>query len=198
MPARRRCFAQLTFGPDGSLAHRHRKLMPTYHERLIWGLGDGSTLRATRVGPATVGGLICWEHWMPLARQALHNAGEEIHVAQWPGVQEMHQVASRGYAFEGRCFVLAVGSILRWQDLPPELPPRPDRATDPDAFMIRGGSAIIAPDGRYLAGPVFDEETVLVADCDLAEIARESLTLDVSGHYSRPDVFQFRVRPLAD
>ena len=185
---------QLTFAPDGSLARRHRKLMPTYHERMVWGQGDGAALAAVAVNGARVGSLVCWEHWMPLARQALHDSGEEIHVAGWPGVHEMHQVASRSYAFEGRCFVLAVGSILRVGDMPAELPPRPERGRDPQAFLIRGGSAIIAPNGRYLAGPVYDEETVLVADCDLSEITRESLTLDVSGHYSRPDVFEFRVR----
>ena len=185
---------QLTFAPDGSLARRHRKLMPTYHERMVWGQGDGAALAAVTVNGARVGSLVCWEHWMPLARQALHDSGEEIHVAGWPGVHEMHQVASRSYAFEGRCFVLAVGSILRVGDMPAELPPRPERGRDPQAFLIRGGSAIIAPNGRYLAGPVYDEETVLVADCDLSEITRESLTLDVSGHYSRPDVFEFRIK----
>ncbi len=189
---------QLTFAPDGTLANHHRKLMPTYHERLIWGRAqDGASLRAVPVGGARVGGLICWEHWMPLARQAMHDAGEEIHVAQWPGVAEMHQIASRHYAFEGRCFVLAVGSILRVRDVPPELPVRPEKAADPDGLLYRGGTAIIAPDGRYLAGPVYDEETVVVGDCDLAEITRESLTLDVSGHYSRPDIFEFRVHPVA-
>ncbi|HEX4632314.1 MAG TPA: carbon-nitrogen hydrolase family protein [Gemmatimonadales bacterium] len=185
--------SQLIFAPDGTLAHRHRKLMPTYHERLIWGLGNGDDLKAVEVAGAQVGGLVCWEHWMPLARQAMHNAGEEIHVAGWPSVQDMHQVASRGYAFEGRCFVLAVGSLLRVRDLPAELPPRPEKS-NPDDYLVRGGSVIIAPSGKLLAGPVFDEETVLVADCDLGEITRESLTLDVSGHYSRPDVFDFRVR----
>ena len=185
---------QLTFTPDGSLLRRHRKLMPTYHERMVWGQGDGSALAAVTVNGARVGSLVCWEHWMPLARQALHDSGEEIHVAGWPGVHEMHQVASRSYAFEGRCFVLAVGSILRVKDMPPELPPRPERGRDPEAFVIRGGSAIIAPNGRYLAGPVYDEEAVIVADCDLSEITRESLTLDVSGHYSRPDVFEFRIK----
>lgn len=184
----------LVFGPDGALASHHRKLMPTYHERMIWGLGDGKGMQAVRVGDATVGGLICWEHWMPLARQALHDSGEEIHVAQWPGVSEMHQVASRHYAFEGRCFVIAVGSLLRVGDLPAELPVRAEKATGPDTLLYRGGSAIIAPNGRYLAGPVWDEETVVVADCDLGEIVRESLTLDVSGHYARPDVFEFRVK----
>ncbi len=186
---------QLTYGPDGSLARRHRKLMPTYHERLIWGQGDGAALAAVAVDGARVGSLICWEHWMPLTRQALHDSGEEIHVAGWPGVQEMHQVASRSYAFEGRCFVVAVGSILRMKDMPPELPPR-GATGDPDAFLIRGGSAVIAPNGRYLAGPVYDEETIVVADCDLSEITREALTLDVSGHYSRPDVFDFRVKTV--
>ncbi len=183
----------LTFGPDGALANHHRKLMTTYHERLIWGQGDGSGLAAVPVGPARVGGLVCWEHWMPHARQAMHDTAEEIHVAAWPGVHEMHQVASRHYAFEGRCFVIAVGQILRVRDMPPELPPRPEKAGDPDGFMIRGGSAVIAPNGRYLAGPVYDAETVVVADCDLDEITGEALTLDVSGHYSRPDVFEFRV-----
>lgn len=131
---------------------------------------------------------------MPLARQALHNSGEEIHVASWPGVSEMHQVASRHYAFEGRCFVIAVGCLLRVRDLPPELPARPEKAGDPDALLYNGGSAVIGPSGRYLAGPVYGEEAVVVADCDLSEITRESLTLDVSGHYSRPDVFAFSVR----
>jgi predicted amidohydrolase len=187
--------ALLTFTPDGALAQRHRKLMPTYHERMIWGLGDGTTLNAVPASGARVGGLICWEHWMPLARQALHDSGEEIHVASWPGVPEMYQVASRHYAFEGRCFVVAVGCLLRVRDLPPELPARPEKAGDPEGLLYNGGSAVIAPNGRYLAGPVYDEETVVVADCDLNEITREALTLDVSGHYSRPDVFQFMVRP---
>jgi len=189
---------QLTFDTDGALARRHRKLMPTYHERLIWGQGAGRSLAAVSVNGARVGSLICWEHWMPLARQAMHDSGEEIHVAGWPGVQEMHQIASRSYAFEGRCFVLAVGSILRVQDMPPELPPKADKPGVPDGFMIRGGSAIIAPNGRYLAGPVYDQETVVVADCDLSEITREALTLDVSGHYSRPDVFHFKVKTAGE
>lgn len=184
----------LIFGPDGTLLSHHRKLVPTYTERLIWGQGDGVGLRAADTGAARVGGLICWEHWMPLARQVMHDEGEEIHVAVWPGVQEMHQVASRHYAFEGRCFVVAVGSILRVSDMPPELPVAEPYAADPAGLMIRGGTAIIAPNGRYLAGPVYDVETVVAADCDLSEIARESMTLDVSGHYSRPDVFELLVK----
>lgn len=199
----------LFYGPDGTLLNRHRKLTPTYTERLIWGMGDPGGLRAIPVplggvgaaggaqapsARARLGGLVCWEHWMPLARQALHDAGEEIHVAAWPAVNETHHIASRHYAFEGRCFVIAVGSILRAGDLPPELPLIPERAGNPGRLLLNGGSAIIAPTGRFLAGPVTDEESVVVADCDLRETVREAMTLDVSGHYSRPDVFEFRVR----
>jgi len=186
--------ALLIFGPDGALLNHHRKLVPTYTERLVWGQGDGHGLRAVDVGGVRVGGLICWEHWMPLARQAMHDAGEDIHVAAWPGVHEMHQVASRHYAFEGRCFVIAAGSILRVDQMPAELPPEEKYLKDPKGLMIPGMSAIIAPNGRYLAGPVSDIETVVTADCDLGEIAKEAQTLDVSGHYSRPDVLELRVK----
>ncbi len=185
----------LTFGADGALLNHHRKLVPTYTERLVWGHGDGHGLKAVDAAGVKLGGLICWEHWMPLARQAMHDTGEEVHVAAWPGVQEMHQVASRHYAFEGRCFVIAVGSILRVDQMPAELPPLEKYAKDPKGLMIPGGSAIIAPNGRYLAGPVVDQETLVVADCDLDETVREAQTLDVSGHYSRPDILEFKVRP---
>jgi len=184
----------LTFTPDGALANHHRKLVPTYTERMLWGHGDGHGLRVVEAGGARLGGLVCWEHWMPLARQTLHDLGETIHVAVWPGVQAMHQVASRHYAFEGRCFVIAVGSILRREQMPAELPLLEKYVKDPKGLMLAGGSAVIAPDGRYLADPVYDEERLLVADCDLAEIGREAMTLDVSGHYSRPDVFEFGIR----
>ena len=131
---------------------------------------------------------------MPLARQALHTSGEHIHVSVWPTVHEMHQIASRHYAFEGRCFVLAAGLIMRVRDLPPQLRRPEGLADEPDRLLLRGGSAIIAPDGRYLAGPVFDEETVVMAELDLQEIDREKMTLDVSGHYFRPDVFSVALR----
>jgi predicted amidohydrolase len=185
----------LTFGPDGALLNHHRKLVPTYTERLVWGYGDGQGLKSVDVGGVKIGGLVCWEHWMPLTRQAMHATGEQVHVAVWPGVQEMHQVASRHYAFEGRCFVVAVGSILRTDQMPKELPPLEKYAKDPKGLMIAGGSAIIAPSGKYLAGPVYDQETIVAAECDLDEIVRESQTLDVCGHYSRPDVFEFALKP---
>jgi predicted amidohydrolase len=187
--------ALLVFGPDGALLTHHRKLVPTYTERLLWGHGDSHGLRVAEVGGVKLGGLVCWEHWMPMARQVLHDLGEEVHVALWPGVQEMHQVASRHYAFEGRCFVIAVGSILRAAAMPAELPVLEKYRHSPTGLMIAGGSAIIGPGGKYLAGPVFDEETLLTADVDLSEIRREAMTLDVSGHYSRPDVFRLTVAP---
>jgi nitrilase len=181
----------LFFDPQGQLVNHHRKLMPTYSERMVWGQGDASGLCSTKLHGANVGGLICWEHWMPLARQHLHNTGEQIHVAVWPTVHEMHQIASRHYAFEGRCFVLAAGQIMHASSLPDCLS-RLDHLT-PDTLIEKGGSAIIAPDGRYLAGPVFDQETILHASLDLTEIDRECMTLDVTGHYSRPDIFRFNV-----
>jgi predicted amidohydrolase len=187
--------AILTFDAGGALLNHHRKLVPTFSERMVWGHGDARGLRAVEAGGVRLGALVCWEHWMPLARQALHDAGEQVHVALWPGVQEMHQVASRHYAFEGRCFVIAVGSVLRAAQMPAELPVLERYRADPQGLMIPGGSAIIAPSGKYLAGPVYEDETIVAADCDLDEIGRESLTLDVSGHYSRPDVFAFAVRP---
>jgi len=184
----------LTFGPDGALLNHHRKLMPTYTERMVWGPGDATGVRAVDTPAGRVGGLVCWEHWMPLARQALHDSGEDIHVAAWPNVHEMLQVASRHYAFEGRCFVLAAGSLLRASALPPELEPHPDKAPTPDTLVLRGGSAIIAPDGSYLAGPVYDQPAILQAALDLERVRQEAMTLDVSGHYARPDCFGFEVR----
>jgi len=179
----------LTFGADGALLNKHRKIMPTHSERMIWGQGDGSSLRAVQTEVGRVGGLICWEHWMPLARQALHTSGEDVHVAAWPQVKEMNLVASRHYAFAGRCFVIACGSIMRASEIPAELELIQSLKQNPDALVLGGGSAIIAPDGNVIAGPVFETETILAADLDFSRIAEESLALDVTGHYFRPDIF---------
>ena len=181
--------ALLTFTPDGQLANHHRKLMPTYTERLVWGAGDANGLGAVDSPAGRVGGLICWEHWMPLARQALHDSAEDIHVAAWPTVHEMHQVASRHYAFEGRCFVLAAGSLMKTSALPRELEVHPSQRGE---WALRGGSMIVAPDGKVLAGPTFEREELVCAELDLRLVREESMTLDVSGHYSRPDSFEFR------
>ena len=187
----------LTFGRDGRLLNHHRKLVPTYTERMVWGTGDAEGLRSVELpggpGRTRIGSLVCWEHWMPLARQALHEAGEDIHIALWPNVHEMHQVASRHYAFEGRCYVLAAGSVMRASALPSELEPHPSRVASADQWVLRGGSAIIGPDGSYLTEPVYDVETIIVADLDLDRTREERMSLDVSGHYHRPDVLALHV-----
>lgn len=193
----------IVIGPDGQLLNHHRKLVPTYTERMVWGNGDAEGLIAVDTPTGRVGGLVCWEHWMPLARQALHDSGEDIHVAVWPTVHERHQLASRHYAFEGRCFVLAAGSVMRASSLPPELEIEPTRVTPGSPLVLRGGSAIIGPDGEYIVPPLWDRPGVLVAELDLDRVRRESMTLDVSGHYSRPDCLSLSVhrtarRPVAD
>jgi predicted amidohydrolase len=185
--------ALLTFGPDGALLNHHRKLVPTYTERMVWGPGDAHGLAAVETPAGRVGGLICWEHWMPLARQAMHESGEDIHVAVWPTAHEMHQVASRQYAFEGRCFVLAAGSLMRASALPSELEVHADRVASPEQFVLRGGSAIIGPDGAYLAGPIYDTTLTLHAELDLRRVREESMSLDVAGHYHRPDCLELIV-----
>ena len=182
----------ITIGPDGRLLNHHRKLMPTYTERLVWGAGDVEGLRAVDTPAGRVSALVCWEHWMPLARQALHESGEDVHVAVWPTVHDLHQVASRQYAFEGRCFVVASGALMRASALPPELEHHPDRVSGPDQWVLRGGSAIIGPDGKYIADPIYDQPAIVMAELDLRRASEESMTLDVTGHYHRPELFDFR------
>lgn len=184
----------LTFGTNGQLLNHHRKLVPTYTERLVWGQGNADGLKAIESDGVRVGSLVCWEHWMPLTRQALHISGEQIHVAMWPNVHEMLQIASRHYAFEGRTFVLAAGSLMKVSDVPKELSVIDELQDKPEHLLLRGGSAIIAPDGKYIVEPVFDEEKILTADLDLRMIDKEMMALDVAGHYSRPDVFEFEVK----
>ncbi len=186
----------LTFNSDGTLINHHRKLIPTFTERLVWGQGDGRGLKAVDTTAGRVGGLICWEHWMPLARQVLHNSGEDLHIAVWPTVHEMHQIASRHYAFEGRCFVIAAGLLMRVRDIPSQLQVVTELSDKPDHLLLRGGSAIIGPDGRYLFEPVFDEEKIIIADLNLDKIDKERMTLDVSGHYQRDDLFEVKLKTI--
>jgi len=185
--------SQLFFGPTGELLGVHRKLKPTYDERLIWGQGDGDGLIVLDTELGKLGGLLCWEHWMPLTRQAMHEQTELLHVASWPDVNETHQIASRHYAFEGRTFVLAVGTVLRKRDLPTDLELLREIPGEPDDLIQRGGTAIIGPDGEYLAGPVWDEEAIITTEIDPGLAVEERLTFDAAGHYNRPDVFNFRV-----
>ena len=183
----------VTIDADGAILNHHRKLRPTYTEQLVWAPGDGAGLGAVDTAAGRVGGLICWEHWMPHARQAMHISNESIHIALWPAVKESHQIASRHYAFEGRTFVLAVGNIMPASDFPAELDLPERLRAQPDSLLLNGGSAVIAPDGEYLIEPVYGEETILYADLDLNRIAEEQMTLDVTGGYARDDIFTFEV-----
>ncbi len=184
----------LYLSETGELLGWHRKLVPTYTERMVWGRGFGAVLRAVETPVGRVGGLICWEHWMPLARQVMHDQGELFHAALWPTVKEMHLIASRAYAFEGRCFVLAAGSVLRRADLPRGLELLD--ALEGEGPWMAGGSAIVGPDGTVLAGPAGDEEVLLVAEVDPGRAVEERMTLDVAqtGHYARPDLFRLQIR----
>jgi predicted amidohydrolase len=175
----------------GKILGKHRKLIPTYTERMGWGRGDGSTLTVVDTPVGRLGGLVCWEHWMPLARQAMHDKHEIVHAAVWPSVGDPHRLASRAYAFEGRCFVIAVGSVLNRDDLPVGMSLL-DTMPGDGPFQY-GGSMVIGPSAELLAGPIENEETLVIAEVDPAKAVQESMTLDVSGHYSRPDVFTLLV-----
>lgn len=189
---------QMTFRPGLPMLN-HRKLVPTHGERLIWARGDGSTLGVHQAEWGRLGSLICWEHWMPLARAAMHNLGEDVHVAAWPTVRESHAIASRHYAMEGRCFVLAAGLVQVKDDLLEGLERVGGDAAArelieaiPGEVLNRGGSLIAAPDTRVIAQAGEGEET-LFADLDLTEIAAGLANLDTDGHYARPDVFELTV-----
>ena len=189
---------QFLFRP-GDKALLHRKLVPTHGERLVWARGDGSTLDVHQAEWGRVGSLICWEHWMPLARAAMHNLGEAVHVAAWPTVRETYAIASRHYAFEGRCFVLAAGLIQTRDDLIEGLKLVGANAEANaliqaiDGKILNcGGSLIAAPDGTVLAEAGDGEETVH-ATLDLSIIDEALAALDTDGHYSRPDVFSLNV-----
>ncbi len=182
----------------------HRKLVPTFTERLLWGRGDGSGLVTVDTPHGRLGGLVCWEHWMPLARAALHARRETVHVAQWPWVKEMHQVASRHYAFEGRCFVAASGSLLTRGDVLAGLESLgSDYAAagevleampgDDARVLLDAGSAVIGPDGAYVTEPSYGSAETVWAELDIGRIEEELMTLDTDGHYSRPDVFTLTV-----
>lgn len=189
---------QLTFRP-GLAPLDHRKLVPTHGERLIWARGDGSTLGVHQAEWGRLGTLICWEHWMPLARAAMHNLGEDVHVAAWPTVRESHAIATRHYAMEGRCFVLAAGLVQMKDDLLDGLErvggdgaARELLDAIPADVLNKGGSLIAAPDTRVIARAGEGEET-LFAELDLGEVAEGLTSLDTDGHYARPDVFELSV-----
>jgi nitrilase len=180
----------LYFGPDGRLLGKHRKLKPTGAERLIWGEGDGSTLTVLDTEIGKIGGLICWENYMPLARMAMYQKGVEIYLAPTADSRDTWQATLRHIACEGRCFVLGCNQYVTKNMYPAELQPE---LADQSEVMCRGGSAIISPLGEVLAGPMYDQEGILYAELNLDEVAQGKYDLDVVGHYNRPDIFEFNV-----
>jgi predicted amidohydrolase len=180
----------------GELLGVHRKIMPTHAERILWGQGDGSTLHVFDTVVGRLGGLCCWEHWMPLTRFAMHAKGEQVHVAAWPDLPEFNHIASRHYAFEGRCYVVAAGMVMAREDVPADFE-APEAlglsSSQPGRQILKGGSGIIAPDAKWIAGPAGGEETILYGEIDVARIAEEQLSLDTAGHYNRPDIFRLTV-----
>jgi nitrilase len=185
----------LFFGADGTLLGKHRKTMPTAMERLIWGFGDGSTLTVVPTPLGRIGAVICWENYMPQLRLAMYAQGIQLYCAPTVDDRETWLPTMRHIALEGRCFVLSSGQFARRHDYPADY--NPLQGNDPDTVLIRGGSCIISPLGQVLAGPVFDQPTVLTADLDLDEIVRGQYDLDVVGHYARPDLFQLTVNRTA-
>ena len=183
----------LYFGPEGRLLGKHRKLKPTAAERLIWGEGDGSTLTVLDTELGRMGGLICWENYMPLARMAMYSKGVELYLAPTADARDSWQATLRHIACEGRCFVLGCNQFVTKDMVPGDLEGIADLEDAPEV-LCRGGSAIVSPLGEFVSGPLYDEEGILVADLDLAEVARGKFDLDVVGHYARPDVFQLIIR----
>lgn len=186
-----------TIGPDGRLLNLHRKLVPTHTERIVWGQGDGAGLRAVDTPAGRVGGLVCWEHWMPLARQALHAEHEQIHVAAWPDMPELHELAARTYAREGGCFVISAALYLGVDNVPGELKDAYRAGVGPDApadgELFDGGSSIATPRGDWLLEPVRGRAELIMAEIDLDAVDEAHTDLDVAGHYSRSDVLTLRV-----
>lgn len=180
----------LFFAPDGRFLGKHRKLMPTAMERLIWGFGDGSTLPVFDTPLGRLGAVICWENYMPLLRMAMYAKGIQLYCAPTADDRDTWLATMQHVALEGRCFVLTACQHLRRADCPADYAVQGD---DPGAVIMRGGSAIIDPLGRVLAGPVFNEDVILTAEVDLGEIARGKYDFDVVGHYARPDIFRLHV-----
>ena len=182
----------LYVGPDGKVLGKHRKLKPTGAERLIWGEGDGSTLTVLDTAFGRIGGLICWENYMPLARTVMYAKGVEFYLAPTADASEIWQATLRHVACEGRCFVLSCNQYVTKDMYPADLPAWNELDKQPEV-MCRGGSAIVSPMGQVLEGPLYDQEGILYAELDRADLVRSKVDLDVVGHYARSDVLQLLV-----
>jgi nitrilase len=187
-------FASLVYiDATGTIQSVHRKLMPTYEERLSWAPGDGHGLRTHALGPFTVGGLNCWENWMPLARTALYAQGEDLHLAIWPGSVRNTEHITRFMAREGRSYVMSVSSLLRRTDVPTSLPFSHTLLAQMPDVLAEGGTCIAAPDGSWLVEPVAHEERLVCATIEHRRVREERQNFDATGHYGRPDVLQLHV-----
>lgn len=181
----------LFFGPDGTFLGKHRKLMPTAMERIIWGFGDGSTMPVYDTTLGKLGAVICWENYMPMLRMTMYSKGIQLYCAPTADDRDTWLSSMQHVALEGRCFVLTACQHLRRKNCPTDY--AAVHGNDPDTVIMRGGSAIIGPLGQVLAGPLFNEDGILTAEIDTGEIARSKYDFDVVGHYARPDVFRLHV-----
>ena len=187
----------LLIGSSGETLNLHRKLTPTHTERIVWAQGDASGLNVVDSPIGRIGSLVCWEHWHPLIRYALHSQDEQIHVASWPDMTDSHGVASQSYAFEGRCYVISSAQYLTIDGVPEAILEAykmgVGRVEGADSVLFRGGSGIAHPDGSWLAPQVFDQAGLVHAEIDLATTMQYKHDLDVVGHYAREDIFQLSV-----
>lgn len=184
----------ITINEKGELVNLHRKLMPTFNEKLIYGMGDGHGLKAIETDFGRIGSLVCWEHWMPLTRQAMHDESEDIHIALWPTVKKANQIACQQYAFEGRCYVIAVGQIMKAKHVPRQLIWPESFKNDPETYLCNGGSCVIGPTTEFILSPQFNNKEVFFVDLPkVSNLTRLKMNLAVSGHYQRPDVFNLEV-----
>ncbi len=181
------------FGPDGSLLGKHRKLMPTGGERLVWGMGDGSSLSVLDTPFGRLGGLTCWENYMPLARAAMYAQGIDVYLAPTWDNSDVWVPTLRHIAKEGRIFVIGITGCIRASDVPADIPGRSDLYKNDDDWLSRGNSAIVGPDGALLAGPLVGEKGIVMAELDVAEARVARRQMDPMGHYARPDVFRLSV-----
>jgi nitrilase len=179
--------------PRRGVVGAHRKLMPTHDERLVWGAGDGHGLRVHPCAGLRVGGLSCWENWMPQARLALYAGGEDLHVSVWPGSCRLTAQITRFIALEGRVYSLAAGGLLAMDDVPADFPFHDQLTALSDDRSFDGGSAVAGPDGSWLVEPVSGVEQLVVAEIDVARVRAARHHFDPTGHYGRPDVFELRV-----
>lgn len=186
----------LYFSQEGQLMGKHRKLKPTAAERLVWGEGDGSTLVSFDTAIGKLGGLICWENYMPLARMAMYKKGIEIYLAPTADARDTWNASMIHIACEGRCYVIGCNQYFTKSDYPKHL--QNELAADRPEVLSRGGSVIVSPLGKVIAGPLYNAEGMLTADIDLDEIIRSKMDFDVTGHYNREDVFTLNIRDQPD